>query len=142
MVQELMVNVDKLESENRLLAQSLLKSVSQSVFLSNHAEESIPRDRKQHDSHLEHLEAEMDQQVKEVELRVKERAAADLVAERKSIREIMKEEMDELNSHLKMFQRVSRQPGLPCPSVYMSSLVLRWKRGCGRTRVREWRMNG
>ena len=48
------------------------------------------------------LEAEIDHQVKEVEQRVKEKADADLAAEKKSIRELLKEEMDELNSHLKV----------------------------------------
>lgn len=40
-------------------------------------------------------------------MRVKQKAEADLVAERKSIREIMKEEMDELTTQLKMFSKAS-----------------------------------
>ena len=48
----------------------------------------------------------MDHQVKEVEDRVKKKVEHDLEAERKSVREIMKEEMDELHAHMQMFQKV------------------------------------
>lgn len=49
----------------------------------------------------------MDSQVKEVEYRVKAKAKEEVEAERKSMRELMKGEMEELQSHLSMFEKVS-----------------------------------
>lgn len=48
----------------------------------------------------------MDSQVKEVELRIKKKAKEEIDAERKSLRDIMKDEMDELQAHLSMFEKV------------------------------------
>ena len=48
----------------------------------------------------------METQVQEVELRVKKKAEKELEAERRSVREIVKDELDELQSHLSMFQKV------------------------------------
>ena len=52
------------------------------------------------------MEEDVDSQVKEVELRVKQKAKEDVEAERKSMRELMKGEMEELQSHLSMFEKV------------------------------------
>ena len=49
----------------------------------------------------------MDCQVKEVELRVKQKARQEIEAERKSLRDIYKDEMSELQAHLSMFEKVN-----------------------------------
>ena len=64
------------------------------------------REKKEHEKHLTQLEEEVDSQVKEVEMRVKERAKEEVEAERKSLRELMKGEMEELQTHLSMFEKV------------------------------------
>lgn len=53
----------------------------------------------------EKLAEEMDSHVQEVELRVKKKAKEEIEAERKSIRGLMKDELDELQAHLSMFQK-------------------------------------
>jgi hypothetical protein len=44
--------------------------------------------------------------VKEVEIRVKQKAKEEVEAERKSMRDLMKGEMEELQTHLSMFEKV------------------------------------
>lgn len=48
----------------------------------------------------------MDSQVKQVELRVKQKAQEEIEAERKSLRDIYKDEISELQAHLSMFEKV------------------------------------
>jgi len=55
---------------------------------------------------LVELEEEVDSQVKEVEIRVKQKAKEEVEAERKSMRDMMKGEMEELQTHLSMFEKV------------------------------------
>jgi len=64
------------------------------------------RDKNTHEGQLKELEAEMDNQVRQVEIRAKKKVEQELEAERKSVREKMKEEMDELHAHMQMFQKV------------------------------------
>ncbi|KAI1289225.1 Ras and EF-hand domain-containing protein [Halotydeus destructor] len=87
-IQDLIDKVNKLKDENQRLAQSWV------------------REKHEHEKSLHQLEEEMDSQVKEVELRVKEKAKIELEAERKSMRDLMKDEMDELQAHLTMFEKV------------------------------------
>lgn len=65
------------------------------------------REKKAHEKHLSQLEEDVDSQINEVEMRVKEKAKEEVEAERKSMRELMKGEMEELQSHLSMFEKVS-----------------------------------
>ncbi len=44
--------------------------------------------------------------MKEVEIRVKQKAKEEVEAERKSMRDLMKGEMEELQTHLSMFEKV------------------------------------
>jgi len=55
---------------------------------------------------LHQLEEEVDSQVKEVEVRVQQKAKQEVEAERQSLRELMKGEMEELQTHLSMFEKV------------------------------------
>ncbi len=55
---------------------------------------------------MHQLEEEVDSQVKEVEVRVQQKAKQEVEAERQSLRELMKGEMEELQTHLSMFEKV------------------------------------
>ncbi|RWS28622.1 ras and EF-hand domain-containing protein-like protein, partial [Leptotrombidium deliense] len=85
---ELLENVRKLQEENNRLAQSWM------------------RDKREHEEHLQHIEQEVDCQVREVENRVKQKAKEEIEADRKYFREMMKDEMNELQAHLSMFEKV------------------------------------
>ena len=64
------------------------------------------RDRKIHSSHLTQLEQEVECQVKEVEERAVEMVKSEIAAERKSLRQLLQEELDELHKQLQLFQKV------------------------------------
>ncbi|CAG2169594.1 unnamed protein product, partial [Oppiella nova] len=81
-IQELLESVRELQEENNRLANSWM------------------REKKEHEKHLVQLEHEVDSQVKEVEHRVKQKAKQEVEAERRSMRDLMKGEMEELQSHL------------------------------------------
>lgn len=48
----------------------------------------------------------MDSQVRQVEQRVTERAKQEIEAEKRSLRDMMKDEMLQLQAHLSMFEKV------------------------------------
>ena len=53
------------------------------------------------------LEQEVECQVKEVEERAVEMVKSEIAAERKSLRQLLQEELDELHKQLQLFQKVS-----------------------------------
>ena len=85
---ELLDSVRKLQEENQKLASSWM------------------REKKEHERHLHELEEEVSSQVQEVEVRVKQKAKEEVEAERRSLRDMMRGEMQELQSHLSMFEKV------------------------------------
>ncbi|XP_054157334.1 ras and EF-hand domain-containing protein homolog [Oppia nitens] len=87
-IEKLLESVRELQEENKRLANSWI------------------REKKEHEKHLFQLEQEVDYQVKEAENRVQEKAKKEVEAEKKSMRDLMKGEMEELQSHLNMFEKV------------------------------------
>ncbi|RWS08074.1 ras and EF-hand domain-containing protein-like protein, partial [Dinothrombium tinctorium] len=64
------------------------------------------REKRDHKEHLQHIEEEVDSQVREAENRVKQKAKEELEADRKYFKEMLKNEMNELQAHLSMFDKV------------------------------------
>lgn len=85
---DLLENVRNLQEENEQL------------------ESSWKREKKEHEKHLHRLEEELDSHVKDVELRVKKQAQDEIEAERRSLKLKMDAEMDELQEHLTLFEKV------------------------------------
>ncbi|XP_076347452.1 ras and EF-hand domain-containing protein-like isoform X2 [Tachypleus tridentatus] len=85
---DLLENVRNLQKENEQL------------------ESSWKREKKEHEKHLHRLEEELDSHMKDVELRVKKQAQDEIEAERRSLKLKMDAEMDELQEHLTLFEKV------------------------------------
>ncbi|XP_064476659.1 ras and EF-hand domain-containing protein homolog isoform X2 [Ornithodoros turicata] len=66
------------------------------------------REKKEHESHLRRMEEEMDSQVKIMEQQAKEKAQEEAEAQRKNLQARMSEEMDELQSHVSLFEKVEK----------------------------------
>lgn len=74
----------------------------------NQLENTWLREKKEHEEHLRRMEEEMDSQVKLVEQQAKEKAQEEAEAKRKTLRSKMCEEMDELQSHVSLFEKVDQ----------------------------------
>ncbi|CAN8028010.1 unnamed protein product [Ixodes persulcatus] len=74
----------------------------------NQLENTWLREKKEHEEHLRRMEEEMDSQVKLVEQQAKAKAQEEAEAKRKTLHSKMCEEMDELQSHVSLFEKVRR----------------------------------
>lgn len=86
---ELMENVNRLQEEKHRL------------------ENFWKRERKEQELHLEKMEEEMSNQVKDLEVKVKRKAQEEVETERKNLKLKMDAEMDELQAHLSLFEKVN-----------------------------------
>lgn len=87
-IADLLDNMKRLQEENSQLESTWL------------------REKKEHETHLRRIEEEMDSQVKMVEQEAREKAQEE--AQRKSLQARMYEEMDELQSHVSLFEKVEK----------------------------------
>ncbi|XP_029826429.2 ras and EF-hand domain-containing protein homolog [Ixodes scapularis] len=74
----------------------------------NQLENTWLREKKEHEEHLRRMEEEMDSQVKLVEQQAKAKAQEEAEARRKTLHSKMCEEMDELQSHVSLFEKVDQ----------------------------------
>ncbi|KAH7935302.1 hypothetical protein HPB52_005727 [Rhipicephalus sanguineus] len=65
-------------------------------------------EKKEHEEHLRRMEEEMDNQVKLVELQAKAKAQEEVEAKRRTLQAKMSEEMNELQSHVSLFEKVEQ----------------------------------
>ncbi len=64
------------------------------------------RERENHTTHLKNIEAELDLQVAKVESAARERAKRDYEDEKRQLQSKMEEEMNNMQTQLKIFQKV------------------------------------
>lgn len=70
----------------------------------------IRREREQHQQHLKNLEEELEIQVQRVAQVVKNEAEAKCQAEKKTLQENLESEIVQLQTHLRLFQKVRQLP--------------------------------
>lgn len=87
---------------------SLIKDVKNIECEHNRMEDMFNKERESHSAHLASIEAEMDHQVARVEAAAREQAKVDFEAERKAMQVKMEAEVQELQTHLKLFQKVDQ----------------------------------
>lgn len=74
----------------------------------SHLENTWLREKKEHEEHLRRMEEEMDNQVKLVELQAKAKAEEEVERKRRTLQAKVCEEMDELQSHVSLFEKVEQ----------------------------------
>lgn len=89
-IADLLDNMKRLQEENSQLENTWL------------------REKKEHEEHLRRMEEEMDNQVKLVELQAKAKAEEEVELKRRTLQAKMCEEMDELQSHVSLFEKVEQ----------------------------------
>ncbi|KAK8760043.1 hypothetical protein V5799_028683 [Amblyomma americanum] len=89
-IADLLDNMKRLQEENSQLENTWL------------------REKKEHEEHLRRMEEEMDNQVKLVELQAKAKAEEEVEAKRRTLQAKMSEEMNELQSHVSLFEKVEQ----------------------------------
>jgi len=87
---------------------SLIKDVKNIEHEHSRMEEMFNKERESHTAHLASIEAEMDSQVARVEAAARRQAQVDFEAERRAMQEKMESEVEELQTHLKLFQKVDQ----------------------------------
>ncbi|XP_054931372.1 uncharacterized protein [Dermacentor andersoni] len=89
-IADLLDNMKRLQEENNQLENTWLK------------------EKKEHEEHLRRMEEEMDNQVKLVELQAKAKVEEEVEAKRRTLQAKMSEEMNELQSHVSLFEKVEQ----------------------------------
>lgn len=89
-IADLLDNMKRLQEENSQLENTWLK------------------EKKEHEEHLRRMEEEMDNQVKLVELQAKAKVEEEVEAKRRTLQAKMSEEMNELQSHVSLFEKVEQ----------------------------------
>lgn len=89
-IADLLDNMKRLQEENSQLENTWLK------------------EKKEHEEHLRRMEEEMDNQVKLVELQAKAKVQEEVEAKRRTLQARMSEEMNELQSHVSLFEKVEQ----------------------------------
>lgn len=89
-IADLLDNMKRLQEENSQLESTWLK------------------EKKEHEEHLRRMEEEMDNQVKLVELQAKAKVQEEVEAKRRTLQAKMSEEMNELQSHVSLFEKVEQ----------------------------------
>jgi len=87
---------------------SLIKDVKNIENEHTRMEEMFNKERESHTAHLASIEAELDNQVAKVEAAARKQAQSDFEAERRAMQEKMETEVQELQTHLKLFQKVDQ----------------------------------
>uniref|UniRef100_A0A1W7R9T6 RAS and EF-hand domain-containing protein n=1 Tax=Hadrurus spadix TaxID=141984 RepID=A0A1W7R9T6_9SCOR len=88
-IEGLLENMRRLQEENRQL------------------ENSWRREKKENERHLHRLEEEMDTQVRDMEIKMKQKAREEFEADRKSLRTKMTSEMEKIQDHVFLFEKLA-----------------------------------
>lgn len=109
-ISALMADVKNMETETKKMEEKMSRSVLKSFVI---FEKNVLivyyqffRERESHTAHLKTIEAELDAQVARVESAAREKARRDHENEKREIQEKMEVEMAQLQSQLKIFQKV------------------------------------
>lgn len=100
-----MTDVKKMEEETRKMEEKMARFVNLCMMISNLIH-FASRERENHTTHLKNIEAELDVQVAKVEMAAREKARRDHDSEKRELQEKMEQEIAQLQSQLKIFQKI------------------------------------
>ena len=110
LISALVVDVKKIEQNNRALEERFEKYANLRLMIVTYllasTKKCLFRERESHSAHLKNIEAELDAQMAKVEQQALAKAKQEFENERRDLQYKMDAELTELQTQLKLFQKV------------------------------------